>query len=290
MLVRTKGGVKVEIIILGTNKQAKSIALANRHLAKSITIFDEDIESLKKCNEDFERLVGGDLNFHRKFKFTSTIFSPSTQRNIVFDCLEDNESKFEKLKLVNQEIKKVGVFFTTSKIHSISKIASIFDHPSAIVGLQYLHSFEITKAVELVMGIHTSMNVIEKAQMVMRELGKETILVKDTPGFLLNRMTIVMINEAINLLNEGISSPSEIDKEMELSLGMSQGPLRLADSIGLDVVLSMLISLYEGTGNPKFLPCSLLRNMVYSGYLGEKSNTGFYSYYGEILSFPNLTS
>jgi 3-hydroxybutyryl-CoA dehydrogenase len=225
-----------------------------------------------------------------KFIFTSNFEQETNGLAVIFDFLPDNEEKINLLKQFYIKAPSGSVFFTTSKLFSVSKIASLIQDPRTVVGLQFLQSFEKSKVIELVKGIHTNQKTLEKANWLMSQMGKEITIVKDSPGFLLNRMTVVLINEAIHLLNEGISSPHDIDKEMELALGLTLGPLRLADLIGLDHILNMLNSLYQGTGNPKFLPCSLLQNMVYSGYLGKKTNSGFYSYSAEILNFPHLNA
>lgn len=278
----------MKIVILGSCDQALSLGLSCKNIASSITFFDKDIDSLESLRREAERSYEDSLIVRRKFIFSSNLNLDPNQPVVIFDYLSDNDEKLNLLKQINSELQNVSLFITTSKIHSVSKIASLSNDPKAIVGLQYLNSIEKSKVVELVKGIHTSSKVLDKAYRLMEEMGKEIIVVKDSPGFLLNRMTLVLINEAIHLLNEGIASPDEIDKEMELALGLDLGPLRHADNIGLDVILKMLNSLYQGTGNPKYLPCSLLQNMVYSGYLGRKSHSGFYSYSAEILNFPHL--
>ena len=278
----------MDVIIIGSNEQALSLAVSCIHKADSITFIDEDEDSLEFLQDEVEHVYKERLGFKKKFKFTSELDIDHNQPVLVFDYLPDNEEKLSYLKKSKIETPNGSVFFTTSKVYSVTKIASHLHDPRNVVGLQYLQSFEKSKVIELVKGIHTSTKALEKAKWLMGELGKEMNIVKDSPGFLLNRMTIVLINEAIHLLNEGISTPHEIDKEMELGLGLVAGPLRLADQIGLDIIINMLNSLYQGTGNPKFLPCSLLQNMVYSGYLGKKTNSGFYSYSAEILNFPHL--
>jgi 3-hydroxybutyryl-CoA dehydrogenase len=280
----------MDVIILGSNEQALSLALACNHKAASITFIDDDTESLEYLQDEMEHMYENRLGFKKKLTFTSDLDLDQNHNRPVafFDYLPDNEEKLGYLKKSQIEAPNGSVFFTTSKIYSVSKIASHLQNPRNVVGLQYLQSFGKSKVVELVKGIHTSTKALERAKWLMGVLGKEMNIVKDSPGFLLNRMTMLLINEAIHLLNEGISTPHEIDKEMELGLGLMAGPLRLADEIGLDIILNMLNSLYQGTGNPKFLPCSLLQNMVYSGYLGQKSNSGFYSYSAEILYFPHL--
>ncbi|WHY89739.1 3-hydroxyacyl-CoA dehydrogenase family protein [Neobacillus cucumis] len=274
----------MDVVILGANEQALELALSFLSKVNSITFFDRDLDLLENLQDEFEN----DSNDKLGIKFCSDLDFDQNHPLFIFDFLPDSEEKFNVLKQLRFGLLNGSLFFTTSKIYSVSKIASFLQDPKCVVGLQYLSPFENSQVIELVKGIHTSARSLERAKRIMADMGKEIMVVKDSPGFLLNRMTIVLINEAIHLLNEGLATPNEIDTEMELALGLKLGPLRLADHIGLDIVLSMLNSLYKGTGNPKFLPCSLLQNMVYSGYLGQKTNSGFYSYSAEILNFPHL--
>jgi 3-hydroxybutyryl-CoA dehydrogenase len=278
----------MNVVILGANEQAFSIAVLCKNKASSITFFDKDLDSLENLQDEIENVYEERLGIKSKFIFSSILDIDLNHSVVSFDCLPDNEEKLNLLKQIRYGVSNGSLFFTTSKIYSVSKIASLLQDPRCVVGLQYLHPFDKSKMIELVKGIHTSTKALDRAKWLMTEMGKEITIVKDSPGFLLNRMTMVLINEAIHLLNEGIATPNDIDKAMELALGLKLGPLRLADSIGLDISLNMLNSLYQGTGNPKFLPCSLLQNMVYSGYLGQKTSSGFYSYSAEILNFPHL--
>ncbi|WP_246476378.1 3-hydroxyacyl-CoA dehydrogenase family protein [Salicibibacter cibi] len=178
------------------------------------------------------------------------------------------------------------IFFTTSKINSVNYIASLTEDPKKVVGLQFIGYFESIKIVELIKGIHTSQKTLMDAQNILKKMDKEVIILKDSPGFMINRLVFTLINESIHLLNEGIGTPKNIDDEMELGMGMAIGPLKLADKIGLDNTLKILHHLYEETGNNKYLPCPLLKNMVNAGYVGVKSNVGFFNYSAEILDFP----
>jgi 3-hydroxybutyryl-CoA dehydrogenase len=280
----------MDVVILGANEDALSLALSWKNKAGFITFIEQDQELLENIQYELGNGQGEISGSMSKFIFTSSFHIETNGLAVIFDFLPDNEEKINLLKQLYIEVSSDSVFFTTSKLFSVSKIASLIQDPRTVVGLQYLQSFEKSRVIELVKGIHTTTKTLEKANWLMSQMDKEITIVKDSPGFLLNRMTVVLINEAIHLLNEGISSPHDIDKEMELALGLTLGPLRLADLIGLDNVLNMLNSLYQGTGNPKFLPCSLLQNMVYSGYLGKKTNSGFYSYSAEILNFPHLNA
>lgn len=279
----------MNIVILGTSKQALSLGLICKNVASSICFYHQDNNVLSDLKEQFEKNFLEPTETMELYHFSSHL-TDKFRSAVIFDFLPECDQKQKIIQQINAMQSTINLYFTVSKLHSVSQIASQFHDPKPIVGLQYLLSFEKTKIVELVKGMHTSPQALERAEWFMNELGKETVHIKDVPGNLLNRMALVLINEATHLLNEGVASPSDIDREMELALGLEMGPLRLADIVGLDSIQSMLFSLYQGTGNPKYLPCSLLQNMVYSGFLGRKTNSGFYSYSTEILNFPALNS
>lgn len=280
----------MDVLILGANEHALNLALLCKNKASSITFFDKDLDSLESLRAEAEKSYEEKFGGNSKFRFCTSLDEVLDNPLVIFDFFTDNEDKLNLLKQIKFRSLCGSLFFTTSKVYSVSKIASLYHDPSCVIGLQYLQTFEQSKIVELVKGIHTSAKTLDRAKWLMTEMGKDITVIKDSPGGLLNRMTMVFINEAIHSLNEGIATPNEIDKVMELELGLKIGPLRLADMIGLDTILNMLNSIYQGTGNPRFLPCSLLQNMVYSGYLGQKTSSGFYSYSAEILKFPHLNA
>jgi 3-hydroxybutyryl-CoA dehydrogenase len=137
------------------------------------------------------------------------------------------------------------------------------------------------KLVELIRGTETSDETLEIARELAIKLGKEPVEVRESPGFVVNRLLIPMLNEAFNLLNEGVASPEDIDKAMKLGTNMPMGPFELADYTGLDIGLFVMEVLYNETGDPKFRPSPLLRKYVRAGRLGRKSGRGVYDYSGK---------
>jgi 3-hydroxybutyryl-CoA dehydrogenase len=163
----------------------------------------------------------------------------------------------------------------TSSI-SITKIASVTNRPSQVIGMHFMNPVPVMKLVEVIRGYSTSNEVNEKVFEISKQLGKVPVEVNDYPGFVANRILMPMINEAIYTLYEGVAGVEEIDTVMKLGMGHPMGPLRLADFIGLDVCLAILRVMNEGFGNPKYAPCPLLVNMVTAKKLGDKSGEGFY--------------
>jgi len=163
----------------------------------------------------------------------------------------------------------------TSSI-SITKIASVTNRPSQVIGMHFMNPVPVMKLVEVIRGYSTSNEVNDKVFEISKQLGKVPVEVKDYPGFVANRILMPMINEAIYTLYEGVAGVEEIDTVMKLGMGHPMGPLRLADFIGLDVCLAILRVMHDGFGNPKYAPCPLLVNMVAAKKLGDKSGEGFY--------------
>ena len=163
----------------------------------------------------------------------------------------------------------------TSSI-SITKIASVTNRPSQVIGMHFMNPVPVMKLVEVIRGYSTSNEVNEKVFEISKQLGKVPVEVNDYPGFVANRILMPMINEAIYTLFEGVAGVEEIDTVMKLGMGHPMGPLRLADFIGLDVCLAILRLMHDGFGNPKYAPCPLLVNMVAAKKLGDKSGEGFY--------------
>jgi 3-hydroxybutyryl-CoA dehydrogenase len=168
----------------------------------------------------------------------------------------------------------------TSSI-SITRLASATDRPERFIGLHFMNPVPVMKLVEIIRGIATDAGTYETAVAFARSLGKTTANAEDFPAFIVNRVLVPMINEAIYTLYEGVGTVDAIDTAMKLGANHPMGPLELGDFIGLDTVLSIMNVLYEGLADSKYRPCPLLVKYVEAGWLGRKSQRGFYDYRGE---------
>ncbi|MFS0741580.1 3-hydroxybutyryl-CoA dehydrogenase [Brevundimonas sp. 3P9-tot-E] len=168
----------------------------------------------------------------------------------------------------------------TSSI-SITRLASVTDRPERFIGLHFMKPAPTMKLVELVRGIATSASTFETAVAFAESLGKIITESEDFPAFIVNRILVPMMNEAVYVLYEGVGDVASIDKALKLGANHPMGPLELADFMGLDVALAIMNVLYEGLADSKYRPCPLLVKYVEAGWLGKKSGRGFYDYSGE---------
>ncbi len=168
----------------------------------------------------------------------------------------------------------------TSSI-SITRLASVTDRPEKFMGMHFMNPVPVMKLVELIRGIATDDETFQEIRALTERMGKTTANSEDFPAFIVNRILLPMINEAIYTLYEGVGSVDSIDTAMRLGANHPMGPLQLADFIGLDVCLAIMQVLYDGLADSKYRPCPLLVKYVEAGWLGQKTRRGFYDYRGE---------
>jgi 3-hydroxybutyryl-CoA dehydrogenase len=170
------------------------------------------------------------------------------------------------------------IFASNTSSISITRLAAATQRPDRFIGLHFFNPVPVLKLVEVVAGLQTSPETVDKAVRLAESAGKTPVRVNDFPGFVSNRVLMPMINEAVFCLMEGVADAQGIDSVMKLGMNHPMGPLELADLIGLDVCLDILKVLYESLRDPKYGPCPLLEKMVAAGWLGRKTGRGFYEY------------
>ena len=210
---------------------------------------------------------------------TTTTMSDLKDADIVIEAATENEGlKLKILKDVEAVIRRDTIIASNTSSISITQMAAGTARPDRFIGMHFFNPVPMMALVELIRGLQTSDETHAAVETLAKSLGKTPITVKNSPGFVVNRILCPMINEAIFVFGEGLAGAEEIDAGMKLGCNMPIGPLALADLIGLDTMLSVMNVFYAGFNDPKYRPAPLLKEMVAAGYLGRKSGRGFYHY------------
>lgn len=200
---------------------------------------------------------------------------------VIESATEDEAVKRKIFTALVPNLRPETVLASNTSSISITRLASITDRPERFVGIHFMNPVPVMELVELIRGIATDDETFEVARQFVDRVGKISAIAEDFPAFMVNRILLPMINEAVYTLYEGVGSVEAIDTAMRLGAHHPMGPLQLADFIGLDTCLAVMQVLYEGLADSKYRPCPLLVKYVEAGWLGRKTNRGFYDYRGE---------
>jgi len=213
-----------------------------------------------------------------RIKPTTELKDFATCDVVVEAILENYELKAGVIRELDAICRPEAIFATNTSSISVTQIAAASARPDRVVGMHFFNPVPLMQLVEVIRALQTEDAVCDRVVSLVDSLGKKARVSKDSYGFVVNRVLIPMINEAINCVYEGLASAEDIDAMMKLGANHPMGPLSLADLIGLDVVLDIMQTLYEGFDDPKFRPSPLLKQMCHAGYLGRKKGRGFFTY------------
>lgn len=283
----------MKVCVFGAGNMGARIAevfLTHDHEVTLIDIKDQFIEGgVKRIKGDLDFLVRKEkMTADRVADLLDNHLTTSTDRNVAKDAdfvieviLENMDLKKDLLRELDKICPAHTIFASNTSALSITEMAAcIPNRADKFIGCHFFNPAQIMKLVEVTRAMQTSDETFKFAYDLMTELGKVPVAVNEGPGFVVNRILIPMMNEAIGIYADGLASPSDIDVAMQNGAGMKSGPLHTADLVGHDVNLAIMETLYRETGDPKYRPHPLLRKMVRAGWLGQKTGKGFFTYDG----------
>ncbi len=275
--------------VIGAGQMGNGIAHVCALAGLTVVLADVKAEALEKAmatmGRNMDRQVNrGTIGAEDKMLAmshitTTTDYAAFSDCDMVIECAtEKEEVKDAIFKALLPNLKSSCLLASNTSSISITRLAAKTDRPAKFIGMHFMNPVPVMKLVEIIRGIATDEPTFQAVQALAGKLAKVTAVSEDFPAFIVNRVLVPMINEAIYALYEGVGSVVAIDTSMKLGANHPMGPLELADFIGLDTCLSIMQVLYEGLSDSKYRPCPLLVKYVEAGWLGRKTNRGFYDY------------
>jgi 3-hydroxybutyryl-CoA dehydrogenase len=277
------------IVVVGAGQMGAGIAQVALVAGLRVTLVDVSKEGLAKGVDRIRAGLGklvekGKLDAEKRKAAeanlaTSTSATEAKDVDLAIEAVTENEDLKRRIfQELDGVVKPGGVLATNTSSIPITRIAAATKRPEAVIGMHFMNPVPVMQLVELIRGAATSDETYQKTRALAEKMGKTTVVSKDMPGFIVNRILIPMLNEACFALMEGLGTAEDIDTAMKLGTNQPMGPLQLADFIGLDTCLYIAEVLHKGLGDDKYRPCPLLRQYVDAGWYGKKSGRGFYKY------------
>jgi 3-hydroxybutyryl-CoA dehydrogenase len=260
-------GLDVRLLDISQEKLNRALEWIDTHLRRRVA---RGMLSDAECQAALARIQTG--TDYENFRACQLVVEAAT---------EDEAIKRDILKTLIGYLPKDALIATNTSSISITRLAAVTDRPERFIGMHFMNPVPAMKLVELIRGIATDEATFQAIREIVQRLGKTAVTAEDFPAFIVNRILLPMINEAVYTLYEGVGNVESIDTAMKLGANHPMGPLELADFIGLDTCLAVMQVLYEGLADSKYRPCPLLVKYVEAGWLGRKTQRGFYDYRGE---------
>jgi 3-hydroxybutyryl-CoA dehydrogenase len=278
--------------IIGAGQMGNGIAHVAAIAGYDVAINDIKQEAVDKARAIIERNMGrqvsralitdGEMQAAlRRIKYAPDLAAVGEKDLVIEAATEDEAVKRKIFTALCPKLKPTAILASNTSSISITRLASATDRPERFIGMHFMNPVPMMQLVELIRGIATGDETFTASRNFVESLGKVVAVSEDFPAFIVNRILLPMINEAVYTLYEGVGTVDSIDKAMRLGANHPMGPLELADFIGLDTCLSVMQVLYEGLADSKYRPCPLLVKYVEAGWLGRKTKRGFYDYRGE---------
>lgn len=262
--VSVEAGYNVILVDVVPEIVEKAVNNLNKAWAKAVEKGKVTVESVA----DYQALL-----------ISSTDINDFIDVDIVIEAIVENiEIKKKVQKQLSEICKPNTILATNTSALSITEIAAATNRPDKVLGMHFFNPVVRMKLVEVIPGVVTTDDVVQAVMELARKIGKEPVLAKESPGFIVNRILVPYLNEAANVFQEGISSPEEIDKAMKLGAGMPMGPLELADLVGIDIVLAVCEFFFNEFADSKYRPSLAFKQKVRAGHFGLKTGKGFYDY------------